>query len=82
MCGYIILYSFFFIKMLVVYKYHQLLYKENTIFDAAKDWNPDQQHTPAQSASANWATPPTQHNIILLSNENLKKEKKKEGCIL
>jgi hypothetical protein len=43
----------FFYKKLMVYKYHQLVYKENTIFAAAKDRTPDQQPTPAQSASAN-----------------------------
>jgi hypothetical protein len=46
-------YYFLFFLKLMVYKYHQLVYKENTIFAAAKDRTPDQQPTPAQSASAN-----------------------------
>jgi hypothetical protein len=49
----------------MVYKYHQLVYKENTIFAAAKDQTPDQQPTPAQSASANRATPPTQSFVYI-----------------
>jgi hypothetical protein len=40
----------------MVFKYHQLVYKENTKFAAAKDRTPDQQPTPAQSLlfSAGW----------------------------
>jgi hypothetical protein len=33
----------------MVYKYHRLIYKENTKFAAAKDRTSDQQPTPAQS---------------------------------